>query len=56
MKDGMNDMVTSVQSCGMIQILEWQVPVMPVSIKKRTAHTIVGTWQKAGYSYNYVGG
>jgi hypothetical protein len=28
----------------------------PVSIEKRTAHTTVGRWRKAGYSYNYVGG
>jgi hypothetical protein len=57
MKDGMNDTMGSiVQSCGMTQILEWQVLVMPVSIAKHTVHTMVGTLQNVVCSYSYVGG
>jgi hypothetical protein len=42
MKDGMNNTMGSLQSCGMMQILEWQVLVIPVSIAKHTVQTTTG--------------
>jgi hypothetical protein len=52
MKDGMNDTTGSVQSCGMIQILECQAKVMPVSIAKHTVHATTGMLQKVGFLFN----